>query len=288
MTENNPQNELDLLRAELAAMRARVEQLEALQAQPVAPRNQATSRRKLLKNLFASSAVGVAGFAAASVVGTRVALAGVTSNPNSQVGAFAQPSGFTFSGTPPSGFYWGLVGTPASTFDFSSLPNINAGVFGYAVSNVGVYGKSGGTSIPYAGVYAENTSTGPGIYATSASGTGIYSTSNSPSSGTAGVVGVNTSAYGGVGVLGSTTFDGVGVAGTSNDVGVSGIGFRGVVGSSNNGTGVVASSTSGAPLRITPGAQPTSGIRQQGEVYVDTSGNLWIYNGSTWKQVQYV
>jgi hypothetical protein len=54
----------------------------------------------------------------------------------------------------------------------------------------------------------------------------------------------------------------------------------------NNGTGPVlyiegdASAPAYAPLRIVPSAQPTNGTT--GDLYVDSSGKLYIYNGSSW------
>jgi len=85
----------------------------------------------------------------------------------------------------------------------------------------------------------------------------------------------------------------------NSDIGVVGIssntGGIGLLGNSDSGNGVVASSNTGAPLRIIPGSQPSSGSQQIGQMYVDVNGNLniWATNNPglnqtfDWKPVQF-
>jgi hypothetical protein len=93
----------------------------------------------------------------------------------------------------------------------------------------------------------------------------------------------------GAGVWGAGEGDGTGVYGFGNTgFGVNGysINETGVYGISNTAYGVVAQSTSNAPFRIVPGAQPPGPQgRQMGDMYVDNSGNLHVYNGTAWRTV---
>ncbi len=88
----------------------------------------------------------------------------------------------------------------------------------------------------------------------------------------------NTGVYG----SGSTT----GVQGESNATGVAGLGAElGVYGYSYAGTALLGYGYSGVPLHLNPTAQPTTGTRRQGDMYVDLSGNLHIWNGIQWRTV---
>lgn len=100
----------------------------------------------------------------------------------------------------------------------------------------------------------------------------------------AGVLGYSTSTL-------SSTF---GVFGQSGHTGVYGSGGSiGVKGNSSTGYGIEASSTTGAPFRIVPGADagPSSGTPQLGDMYVNSLGHLFIYafiplEGYGWRKVQ--
>lgn len=106
---------------------------------------------------------------------------------------------------------------------------------------------------------------------------GLFYSLNPP--GDTGVYGFGTYGLYGNGTYGMYGFgDNTGVWGAGDSIGVHGTSF--------DGTGVVAESPEGAPFRIVPGAQP-GGTRQKGDMYVDSSGNLHVYNGSAWKTVTY-
>jgi len=60
----------------------------------------------------------------------------------------------------------------------------------------------------------------------------------------------------------------------------------GVYGGSESGVGGWFHSTNGAPLHLDPGATagpPTTGTFQLGDLYLGSTGILYLYNGSTWK-----
>ncbi len=102
------------------------------------------------------------------------------------------------------------------------------GAWGNSASGTGVYGTSGGSGNGNAGVYGNNTSSGPGVRGDSSSGYGVQGYG-------AGVGGVYGSSSNGTGVRGDGGTYGVWGNSTGN----------GVYGSSINGNGVYGSSVNG-------------------------------------------
>jgi hypothetical protein len=112
-----------------------------------------------------------------------------------------------------------------------------------------------------------------------------------------GLNGVGVAGFGALGVVGNGSSYGVSGKGISSGGGVygsseSGYGVEGysasgdgLHGSSYAGNGVSAESTQGAPFRIKASLVPSAGTRALGDMYVDTSGNLHIWNGAQWKTV---
>jgi hypothetical protein len=150
-----------------------------------------------------------------------------------------------------------------------------------------------------AGVLAAETSTGTAhahsdaiTFQQSASGSGNIAIEGD---GTSGAVGVKGTSDTSIGVFGSSD-SGEGVHGHSNTL-------TGVLGLSGSGTGVFGASSTGyggvfsgpnAPLWLStggvPGA-PTSGLHNQGEIYLDSTATLWVCivgdrsNVGTWVRV---
>lgn len=99
------------------------------------------------------------------------------------------------------------------------------------------------------------------------------------------------------GVLGTNagTTNSFGLFGQSADTGVYGSGTKiGIRGNSNTGCGIQASSTTGTPFSIVPGADggPTSGTPQLGDMYVNSIGHLFIYafvplQGYAWRHINF-
>jgi hypothetical protein len=256
--------EITTLRQELTDQRREVTNLKAQLAQttptPSQPPTLNPSRRRAIARV---AALALGGVAAATLAAPADLEAKIIINPsgqNNRIGAIIQPPGAaTPTNSPGNSARIGLVASPDSSLDLSGLNGASPiGVYGYAPTGVGVVGD------------------GPfiiGVQGTSAAGTGV--------AGTGGSNGVSGSSTNGLGVFGITG-NGTGVRGNSYNNGI------GVSGTANTGTGVSATSSTGAPLHITPGNQPTyggTGSPSQGDMYMDTSGNLHIYDGTSWKLV---
>lgn len=162
-------------------------------------------------------------------------------------GAIVVPPGGTITGNTPSGTVYGLYATSDATTNIGSyLQNYKIGVVGLNTSSA--------SGSKYYGVYGE------------AYDVGVYGKSSS--------TGVTGEGYRGIIGLGA----GVGVTGEGNS--------WGVYGYSSNGVGIYAVSGIGAtPFSIAPGSQPSVGIRNRGDIYVDNYGNMHIYNGTEWRTV---
>lgn len=221
--------EMAAMRAELAELKGRANTLIQPQPQPNQPVKQkvSTTRRNTLRRLGLAL---LGGAATATVLGSASSTvqAKVTAHPQGGLANMAgmlvvPPGSVDPGGTAPSNSYYGLIATGdnPNTFNLSSLPVGNTGVFGQG-NSYGVYGKSA-----IRGVYGDGNSYG------------VYGTST----------------------------------------------LYGVFGNSYSGNGLFAFSSIGAPLSINSGNEPTGGTRSQGDMYVDSSGNLHIYNGSGWRTV---
>jgi len=196
---------------------------------------------------------------------------------------------------------WALIGGTASTgvpavygYNTSSGPGIYGTSFagGNGVIGVGSNGVQGESPNPDAsGVYGFNTGNGFGVAGdTTSSATTVANL-----------------AYARAGVFGRNNGTGAGILGLSvnhDGDGAWGHGKVGLRGTSLNGHGLFADGGSGyggqfkgtrAQLRLTPAGRigkPTTGSHQIGELYLDSTGTLFICTRSTtatvtaqWKQV---
>jgi hypothetical protein len=154
---------------------------------------------------------------------------------------------------------------------FGLVPGV-LGKAGTGAGSFGVQGVTGGVG-NFAAVYGLSSHAGAyGVYGAASTGaeSGVYGTTGGTSNG-AGVSGV--SAHDGVpGVKGFAH-------GSTGEAGVHGSGLGA------SGYGVIAEGKNSSPvrsaLRIVPqSVAPTS--PQRGDVYVDGTGVMWIYNGSAW------
>jgi hypothetical protein len=199
-------------------------------------------------------------FGRASEPASNSLRARVIADRNARIGAIIKPPGVgSTTGTSLGTAEIGLVATGDKTLNLTDINSSDpVGVYGFCESGNGIKGASKQMS---------------GVIGTSVQGKGIEGLS-----------------YNSAGVYGES----------SND--------NGVYGHSIEGIGVFAASDKGAPFHIKPGTQPVefpyystpygsdgpvlmSDVFHKtykpaiGDMYVDTSGNLHIYNGTDWKQV---
>ncbi|HXW36275.1 MAG TPA: hypothetical protein VEJ87_16990 [Acidimicrobiales bacterium] len=271
--------------------------------------------------------IGVQGSSAENVgvYGTSGPVSGILPNPpsGSASGVIGDSeNGFGVFGL--SKNFNGVEGQSGSGYggSFSTGSGIAAvqALFGqYAVNawgqSVGVYGRSDDdsgllSSEPVAGVIGDSNS-GPGVLGLAGNGnSGVYGESNGPSeipgTYTAGVVGDSNDSTGVIGL--SSTVNGVGgYTLADNNSGVAGFdtsagGGYGLYGSSNINTGLWAIGGSNgygvqaqggkSQLHLVPAAtagHPTSGEHLHGELFADSSGDLWFCKASgtpgTWKKI---
>jgi hypothetical protein len=269
------------------------------QSQPVAR----TSRRRVLQ-IGGATAAAAAGAAAVELVQPpATALAnGITwqtgvVNADNQTwvepagGSFPDPTLLTVRlGTAaPYDELFGANSAAIAAYDTMASESGYA-IYGTSINGNGVIGEAEGNGWGVAGI----STNGLGVYGESNSGTGVEGESNS---GTAvygksdsgdGVQGISNGSGNGVFARSSS---GVGVQGVSpSSVGVQGVSVSsmGLYGISSTGSAVVGSSVSGvgglfaggtAPVQLfpseVPGA-PTSGAHQLGQIWLDSSGILWV------------
>lgn len=261
------QAQLASQRKEIARLRAGLSQsVEATINQKVAvaaPRP--TSRRKLLKRLALGTLL--AGATGAVLSNPLPAQAKMIVPSGGNPGVVAVRTSKSVTGSPPAGRYYGLVASSDDTLNLGTqLVSQDTALSGIAstANSTGVYGSGTGYGV------VGNSNNGWGVQGTSNTSYGIYGSSSS----TTGIFGSGP----GEGVHGTTT-NGVGVHGDAvigNGTGIAGTAFSGL--------GVLARSATGAPVRIYASATPTTGTRAAGDIYVDTNGRLYIYNGSLWTQ----
>ena len=197
--------------------------------------------------------VGVAGLASGSQSNGVYGL----SSGNFGIGVLGIGSGDGGSGLGGSAYGDGGCGVRGSceTPNPPSLGQVNTGIYG--ASN-GIPGNLAGYFLGPVTITASVTAATTDTFAvkgTATTGFGVYGTATN---------------FGGTGVYGENTTTGMGVYGISV-----------------SGAGVVAESGTGAPLHIVPQHfAPVSPNR--GDIYVNLSGDLFIYNGAIWKQIQYM
>lgn len=252
--------------AEMAAMRAELNDLKARgnvvtappvqqKAAPVVSTTRRTALRRLAGGILAGLAIGGVTAALPDQAAAKFVAA-------KGLGAIIVPPNGTITGSVPDGTVYGLYATSDATTDLTNYgPDTKVGVMGLSTSTAagstyyGVFGQS----MDY-GVYGNSSGGGYGVYGTSVT-YGVFGKGNFS------------------GILGKTdSSSGNGVLGEAN-------GGRGVYGTSSSGVGVFASSSSGASLSISPSNEPSGGTRAKGDMYVDLSGNLHIYNGTAWRTV---
>lgn len=250
--------EMSRLRAELNALKSKANhhtQTEQPMSQPEI-KNQpettvTTTRRKTLKRL------GLA------LLGGAVAATAMTAAPEAQAKVSAHPQGNGM--TDKVGM---LVLPPGAMNVTGTAPNVRVGLIASGVtfpeqsldltdldlnSSTGLVGVGSWDATKGIGVYAKG---GYGVQAEGSSN-GVYATSSATS---------------GIAVYGSAT----------------GVESQGVSGFSDKGVGVHAASGTGTPLRITAGASPASGVRQLGDIYVNsTDGFMYMYSGGGWKKIAF-
>ncbi len=218
-----------------------------------------------------------------------------------------------WAGGGPAGVANGVYGYTAASPTLSTTAN---GVVGVATQGTGVLGQTfsaSAASIGVSGVSAHGT----GVSGTSTNGTGVSGSGNlqgisgtaSASNGTGvagsgpgtGVSGIGTGPAG-FGVSGIGSIGVTGDSSSTNGIGTQGLAFgpggRGVAGNSSGsgGTGVLGLAANGrggvfsggsAALQLVAASAPTHPASGQvGDLFVDSSGNLWFCKGgTTWKQL---
>jgi hypothetical protein len=260
--------ELKMLRQQVAAQQKEIAALKAaVNAPSNSPADSSTTRRRMLKKLGAALLTGmvVTGATASPPAQARV-ISGA--NP----GAYVMPGGVNITGSLPA-YRYGLIASSDITLDLGDVLPSDTGVTGIC------------TSPPGAGVYGfcdSDLSYGVLGYNISSTGTGVYGYTN-------GALGIGVYGYSavptGLAVSGGNQF-GTAIYGDS--------GYSyGVHGRSAAGAGLVAESTTGVPFHIVPGSEPSDGTRHYGDIYVDTSGNIFIWaDGASpispgWRQLQF-
>ncbi len=251
------QAELSGQRQEIARLNGKLPVIEPA-TQPTATLDPAVatltanpSRRRMLRRLAGGMLAGLAVGSVATSLPPPVEAKFVAAK---GFGAIVMPPGSTITGTVPAGTVYGLYATADATSDLTGYgANTKVGVMGLLTST-----ESGST---YYGVFGQ--AKNYGVYGQGSS-YGVYGKGDT------------------FGVAGAGYY---GVHGTGTTYWVYGYGTTGVYGHSFNGVGVKADSGPGVPFRIVSGNPPTSPGRVKGDMYVDTSGNLHIHNGSEWRLV---
>lgn len=187
-----------------------------------------------------------------------------------------------------AGMLVGLAGTAAAIA--ASPGTAEAKVFSNPHSNIGAIILPPGAHVNPASAVPTNYY---GLLATNSSQLNFEIFPNSD-------IAIGASCDRGYGVVGTATGNGIsaiyGFSNSDGGNGVSGIsgGFRaaGVYGFSSLNIGVYAMSATGSPLHLEPGAAPSTGTRGIGDMYVDTTGKLYIWattaaNTVGWRQVQF-
>jgi hypothetical protein len=272
--------------------------------QPVAVAT-STSRRRMLKKLGASAMLtGLVATTAglASQTQTQTAHAEVISNPTGNVGAIITPKGTTVTGTMPTNRKFGLLATANAALDLSTLtggPMMAAifgqgrgglaGVLGTSDTNIGVFARSSSNDGVHAlsdtgkAIYARSTNGDCALHAVGDGGSAIIAQS---SRFTPTITATNPQ---GSAIEAQTTISEAVNATSTYSTAVLGksVSGTGVHGYSQAGTALSAYSQTGIPLYITPGAEPTTGERKVGQIYMDAEGNLHVYTKNGWQQVVY-
>jgi hypothetical protein len=255
-----------------------------------------TSRRKVLKKLGAGL-LAASGATAGAASDNLEAQAKVTDSITT-IGAVILPGKMSApGGTPPAGQSYGLVASSDATINLATLPASSTGaVIRGGTSGLVVSGTSYGidaSSQSGIGVKTNTTGSGSALNATSQAGPGIVARGATfgldATSTAAGSAAVNATSANGIGVQATgNTFGikaassaGVGLAASGASFGLTGDSTSGIglQGSSASGVGIVARSTANSPLKLepktSPGA-PTSGLHKQGEIWLDSLGDLYL------------
>jgi hypothetical protein len=298
----------DDLRAEIAALRERLAQLEsrvgsplADAASPVTP--DARTRRVTRRGLLGAAVAGGAGLIATQV--TSAAPAAAAPGSNLVLGAFndggtaitivqastgLNSSPFAVVNPNPNGTsigFYSQLGDQTGTF--TGEGGQRAAIIGESSDQTGVYGLS--KYLP--GVHGYST-TGVGVYGHSGQATGVLGTTES-------WYGVRGSATTGIGVLANSgsgtglsavSSSGVALKASGGSTGIDADGVTvGVDATATTGYGVQAAGGKAA-LRLVPGTKPgapTTGDHLAGEFHVDRQGVLFFCTKAgrpgTWKKV---
>jgi hypothetical protein len=175
-----------------------------------------------------------------------------------------------------------------------AVTGITASLPGQAEAKFVASGGAGAVVMPTGGTVTGNLPVGTvfGLYATTDASVDLGDFQNGISV-KAGVFGNATTSganvYGVIGHGGN-----YGVYGNGDYYGVYGEGYVGVYGSGSNygvqayssgGTALNVTTSSGVPLHISPGSQPAMPASTKGDIYIDTDGDMYIFNGSVWKKV---
>lgn len=316
MNDESSSEALNLLKAEIDALRATLEnlqvrinstprpvstasqtQLVSLKATVSASQNQPgevilapTSRRRLLKKLGTS--VIVAGGAVAGVSVSHQNAQAKVSDTIPTIGAVILPGKMSApSGTPPAGRNYGLIATSDSAFNLTTLPANNAGAvirggatglvvsglaYGVDASSPDGVGVNATTNGLSAAVNATN-ATGPGIAASGAT-YGLNATSNNPGS-----VAVNANSPNGVGIQAAGSLFGL-KANSTAGIGLSASGGNtGITADSSTGVGVLGGSNSG--IGVVAKSTANSPLKLEPKTSTGapasgshTRGELWLDN----------
>ena len=245
------------LQTELAELRQKVARLEDHVPAAVMPTSTSTNRRRMLSQL--GKALLVAGVGAVALPTVTQARVVSGSNP----GALVLRNGATTSGTLPA-FNYGLIASSDMSLAFANLNDGDTAISGVSSSTdgTGIFGFGKGTGVIG---YSAATSSSIGVYGISDSGTALYGESTSGT-------GLQANSQGGNGI------------GGASDSGRGGYFF------SNSNFGCEVQSGSSVPLRLFPGIgdTPPGGVTAVGAIWSDSTGNLFAYTSTGWRQIQFV